>query len=116
MTWPSRMARNRGWIDSRAAQGSLSSLGDYFFQTDSLFYAKQNHEKIINNFKNSPMFNYALYRLGWVYLDLAESEKAAKTFLRVAESMNNATSRVAVAFKEHVLVCADHAKKFNASP
>ncbi|MDP6943807.1 MAG: outer membrane protein assembly factor BamD, partial [Myxococcota bacterium] len=79
------------------------ALGEYFFETDSLFYAKQNYEKIINNFPRSPMYNYALYKLGWVYFNLVEFEKAVKTFKTVIASISGGKSRGVIEFRSQAL-------------
>ena len=38
------------------------AMAEYYFENNSLYYAKTNYEKIINNFPKSSMFNYALYK------------------------------------------------------
>ena len=88
---------------SRFIAQSHLALGEYFFETDSLFYAKQNYEKIINNFKSSPMYNYALYKLGWVYFNLAEFEKAVTTFKTVIASIGGGKSRGIIEFRSQAL-------------
>ena len=61
-----------------------TALGEYFFRTDSLYYAKVNFEKVVNVFKTSPSYGYALYRLGWVYINLREFTRARTAFREVA--------------------------------
>ncbi len=82
------------------AQAHLA-LGEYFFETDSLYYAKTNYEKIINGFPNSPMFNYALYKLGWVYFNLREFRKTIETFQKVVVNVGSVAG--AVNFREQAL-------------
>ncbi|MFT7579044.1 MAG: tetratricopeptide (TPR) repeat protein, partial [Myxococcota bacterium] len=65
------------------------TLAEYYFDKDSLYYAKTNYEKIIQNFPGHPMFNYAMYKLGWVYFNLAEFEKTVDTFKRVIASVKD---------------------------
>ena len=98
----------RKYPRSRFVASTHLALGEHFFETGSVAYAKQNYEKIINNFRNSPMHPYALYKLGWLYSDLTELEKAVETFRTVAMTLENATSSGLVAFREHVLACAAH--------
>jgi len=64
---------------SLIAQARLN-LGDYYFETRSLDYARVDYEKIINNHPDAEMFNYALYKLAWVYFLLNQLEKSADTF------------------------------------
>ena len=82
------------------AQAHLA-LGEHFFETDSLYYAKTNYEKIINNYPKSPMFNYALYKLGWVYFNLREFRKTVTTFQKVVSNIG--TRRGQVSFRDQAL-------------
>ncbi|MBL8788314.1 MAG: tetratricopeptide repeat protein [Deltaproteobacteria bacterium] len=63
------------------------TLAEYYFEKDSLFYAKTNYEAIIQKFKDHAMFNYALYKLGWVYFNLAEFDKTIETFHSVIKAI-----------------------------
>jgi len=76
------------------------ALAEHFFENDRLFNAKTNYEKIINNFKRSPMYNYALYKLGWVYYNLTEFEKTIETFKAVVKA---AKKKNAVDFRNQAL-------------
>ena len=89
--------------NSRFVAQSHLALGEYFFETDSLFYAKTNYEKIITNFADSPMFNYALYKLGWVYFNLTEFEKTIETFHKVIASIGAAKNRARIEFRSQAL-------------
>ena len=79
---------------SRYVPQSHLQLGEHFFETDSLYYAKTNYEKIINNYTSSPMYNYALYKLGWVYFNLREYEKTVATFQKVVENIGSKKGQV----------------------
>ena len=76
-------------------------LAEHFFDTDNLYYAKTNYEKIINNYKQSAMFNYALYKLGWVYFNLAEFDKTIETFKQVVAAVG--TGAGTIEFREQAL-------------
>ena len=76
-------------------------LGEHFFETDSLYYAKTNYEKIINNYTNAPMYNYALYKLGWVYFNLREFRKTIDTFQKVVENLGEGEGQVS--FRDQAL-------------
>ncbi|MGM0577584.1 MAG: tetratricopeptide repeat protein [Myxococcota bacterium] len=84
------------------AQAHLQ-LAEYFFETDSLFYAKQNYEKIIHNHANSPMYNYALYKLGWVYFNLVEFEKTIATFKKVIETIEKEGGKGKIEFRAQAM-------------
>lgn len=88
---------------SRYVAESHLALAEHYFNNNSLYYAKTNYEKIITNFKNSGMFNYALYKLGWVYFNLAEFEKAVDTFHQVVDIVGSGDTRGMVEFKEQAL-------------
>ncbi|HIN86976.1 MAG TPA: tetratricopeptide repeat protein [Myxococcales bacterium] len=77
------------------------ALGEHFFDTDSLYYAKTNYEKIINNFPKSPMYNYALYKLGWVYFNLREFRRTVETFQNVVKKVSARAGQVS--FREQAL-------------
>jgi len=78
------------------------ALAEYYFEGNSLFYAKINYEKIITNYKTSAMYNYALYKLAWVYYNLRELEKAIDTFKSVVEEVS-AGEGGAIQFREQAL-------------
>ena len=88
---------------SRLVGQAHLALAEHFFETDSLFYAKSNYEKIINNFPDSSMYNYALYKLGWVYFNLTEFEKTIDTFKKVVASIGGAHNRATIEFREQAL-------------
>jgi TolA-binding protein len=79
------------------------SLGEHHFETDNLYSAKNAYEKIVFNYKRSSMFNYALYKLGWVYFNLAEFEKTVKTFQQVVASIGKGANRARIEFRSQAL-------------
>lgn len=79
------------------------TLAEYYFDKDSLYYAKTNYERIIQNFPKHRMFNYALYKLGWVYFNLAEFEKTIDTFQQVIASMKDAGGDGVIEFRSQAL-------------
>jgi tetratricopeptide (TPR) repeat protein len=86
---------------SRYIAQSHLALGEHFFENDSLYYAKRNYEKIINDFPKAAMFNYALYKLGWVYFNLREFRKTVTTFQKVVANIGNQTGQVS--FRDQAL-------------
>ncbi len=88
---------------SKHVPASHLTLAEHYFDKDSLYYAKTNYEKIIQNFPKHPMFNYALYKLGWVYFNLAEFEKTVDTFKRVVASIKGAESQGFIDFRNQAL-------------
>jgi TolA-binding protein/thiol-disulfide isomerase/thioredoxin len=88
---------------SRFIAQTYLSLGEYFFETEKLSSAKNAYEKIVFNFQRSSMFNYALYKLGWVYFNLAEFEKTVKTFQQVVASISKDANRARIEFRSQAL-------------
>jgi len=79
------------------------TLAEYYFEKDSLFYAKSNYEAITAKFKDHPMYNYALYKLGWVYFNLAEFDKTIETFHSVIKAIKGKESSGLIEFREQAL-------------
>lgn len=64
------------------------ALAEYYFETNSMWFAKQNYEIIIQKFPKSSMYNYALYKLAWVYFNLSEFEQSIDTFHKVVAQVS----------------------------
>ena len=93
----------QNYPDSRFIPQALLHLGEYYFDTHSLYYAKVNYEKIINNYPAATMYNYALYKLGWVYYNLTEFRRAIETFQAVIETIKSDGTAGKVEFREQAL-------------
>ncbi len=89
--------------NSRLIPQALLHLGEHFFETGNMYYSKTNYEKIINNHPNAGMYNYALYKLAWVYYNLAEFEKGLETFHQVVDAIKKDDGRAKVEFREQAL-------------
>jgi tetratricopeptide (TPR) repeat protein len=79
------------------------SLGEYYFDNNHLFYAKNHYETIINNHRRSTMYNYALYKLAWVYYNLREFERSVATFKKVVAVIDKSKSSRTIEFREQAL-------------
>lgn len=79
------------------------AMAEYYFENNSLYYAKTNYEKIITNFPKSAMYNYALYKLGWVYFNLREFDQAIDTFKKVVSAVSKAEGKGVIEFKNQAL-------------
>lgn len=93
----------QNYPQSRFIAESHLALAEHYFENNSLYYAKTNYEKIINNYKDSPMFNYALYKLGWVYFNLAEFRKSINTFKEVVEIVGAVGTQGMIEFRGQAL-------------
>lgn len=89
--------------NSRLIPQALLHLGEHFFDSHQLYYAKTNYEKIINNYPNAGMYNYALYKLAWVYYNLTEFEKGLETFHQVVDAIKKDDGKAKVEFREQAL-------------
>ena len=93
----------QNYPQSKNIPQALLHLGEYYFETHSLYYAKVNYEKIINNYPDASMYNYALYKLAWVYYNLTEFRKAIDTFHAVVEAIKGESIRGRVEFRDQAL-------------
>ena len=78
-------------------------LAEHFFEANNLTLAKMNYERITQNFKNAPMFNYALYKLGWVYYNLREFRRTIDTFKQVVETISKEKEQGKIEFRLQAL-------------
>jgi tetratricopeptide (TPR) repeat protein len=90
------------WANDPLVPQAHLSLAEHYFDKDSLVPAKMNYEQIIQRFPKHPMFNYALYKLGWVYFNLAEFEKTIDNFHRVIGAIDNKDAGL-IEFREQAL-------------
>ena len=88
---------------SRFIPEAYLALAEYYFENNNLYYAKVNYEKIINNFPKSAMYNYALYKLGWVYFNLREFDQAIETFKKVVAQVSKESGKGIIEFRNQAL-------------
>lgn len=79
------------------------ALAEHFFEANNLTLAKMNYERITQNFKGAPMFNYAMYKLGWVYYNLREFRRTIETFQDVVKQIGNDKAAGKIEFKDQAL-------------
>jgi TolA-binding protein len=60
------------------------SFADYFFETNNLVQAEKFYDKVLE-FPSTPVYTYALYKKGWVYLNLDRPQDALETFYDVTQ-------------------------------
>lgn len=96
-----RLVQN--YPNSKFIANAHLALGEYYFENNSLYFAKNHYEQIIKNYPRSPMYNYALYKLAWVYFNLREFDKAIETFHQVVEHVSKAKGKGVVEFREQAL-------------
>ena len=84
---------------SRFIADAHLGMGDYYFENNSLYYAKVNYEKIINNFPKANSCNYARYKLAWVFFNLQEFDGATATLRALLGALQGAGTE---AFRDQV--------------
>ncbi|MBP47267.1 MAG: hypothetical protein CMH53_04960 [Myxococcales bacterium] len=87
---------------SRYIANAHLALAEHFFDSNNLTLAKMNYEQIVQNYSSSPMFNYALYKLGWVYFNLREFPRTVETFKAVVREISKLKGK-ALTFREQAL-------------
>ncbi len=90
------------WPNDPLVPQAHLSLAEHYFDKDALVPAKMNYEAIITRFPKHAMFNYALYKLGWVYFNLAEFEKTIDNFHKVIGALDTKNSGL-IEFREQAL-------------
>ena len=60
------------------------AFADYYFTQNSLANAERFYDKVLQ-FPKSSVYNYAMYKKGWVYLNLDQPTDALQTFYDVAQ-------------------------------
>lgn len=74
--------------NSRFVPNAYLVFGDYFFAQNSLANAEQFYDKVLQ-FPKSDVYPYALYKKGWVYLNLDRPQDALETFFDVVNRTKN---------------------------
>lgn len=77
----------KNYPNSRYIPDTHLELGEFFFKKQMLGAAKDNYAKVLK-FKGHNLFDYSLYKLGWVYYHQGEFRKSVKTFKAVVSRTN----------------------------
>lgn len=73
----------KDYPNSKYIPDAYLAFADYYFAQNSLANAEQFYDKVLQ-FPDSRVYNFALYKKGWVYLNLARQQDALETFFQVA--------------------------------
>jgi tetratricopeptide (TPR) repeat protein len=79
------------------------AMAEYYFETNKLYYAQVNYEVILNKYPKAQMFNYAQYKLSWVYFNLSEMEKAIEGFKKVVAAVSGKKGKGVIDFRNQAL-------------
>ncbi|GEM_PF-1265455 len=63
------------------------ALAEYFFKKELLGAARDKYKRVLD-YKNNPNYDYALYKLGWVYYNRSQFQQSVDTFKQVIERTN----------------------------
>lgn len=74
----------KDYPDSQYIPEAYLVFADYYFQQNSLANAERFYDKVLQ-FPKSSVYNFALYKKGWVYLNLDRSQDALETFYNVVQ-------------------------------
>jgi tetratricopeptide (TPR) repeat protein len=74
----------QNYPDSKFIPFAYLSFADYFFETNNLVQAEKFYDKVLE-FPSTPVYAYALYKKGWVYLNLDRPQDALETFYDVTQ-------------------------------
>src|SRR6185503_11122214 len=64
------------------------AFADYFFEKGELANAESRY-KMVLKFPQSSAYWYAMYKLGWIHLNLQRFQEALETFFQVAQNTKN---------------------------
>ena len=70
--------------DSRFVPDAYLAMGEHFFSNNDVFKARTAYDKALQ-FKDSKVYTFALYKLGWCDYNLGDYEKALDKFKKVVE-------------------------------
>lgn len=74
----------KDYPDSKYIPEAYLAFADYYFAENSLANAERFYDKVLQ-FPKASVYNYALYKKGWVYLNLDQPQDALETFFQVAQ-------------------------------
>ncbi len=74
----------KGYPTSRFVPDAYLAMGEHYFANNDVFNAKKAYERALK-FKESKVYTFALYKLGWCDYNLGEYEKAIDKFKQVVE-------------------------------
>lgn len=99
-----RLVKN--YPNSKYLADAHLALGEFFFEKEMLGLAKDNYSAVLK-YKDNRLYDFALYKLGWVQYNLQEYRESVTSFQQVVERtdsklgfQNQAINDMVVAFAE----------------
>ncbi len=68
--------------ESRYIPDTYLALGEFYFTNDDMETAKKAYSRVVQ-YKDSELYNYATYKLGWCEFNMAESKAAFQIFVEI---------------------------------
>jgi tetratricopeptide (TPR) repeat protein len=80
-----RLVKN--YPNSKFLPDANLALAEFFFEQELLGAARDKYQAVLK-FKDNPNYDFAMYKLGWVYYNQGEYRKSVDTFKKVVERTN----------------------------
>jgi tetratricopeptide (TPR) repeat protein len=74
----------KNYPNSRYVPDAHLALGEFFFKQELLGAARDNYQAVLE-YKDNQNYDFALYKLGWVYYNQGEYRDSINTFKKVVE-------------------------------
>lgn len=81
----------KNYPNSVHVPGAYLAFADYFFDANEMDNALRFYDKVMQ-FPKSDVYNYALYKKGWVYINLGKSQDALEAFYEVTSRTRGSTT------------------------
>ncbi len=93
------------------------AFADYYFEAGQLADAEARYKQVLK-FPNSSAYYYAMYKMGWIHLNLTRYQEALETFFQVAQNTKDKKQEVLnrAAKKDFVRAYAEIGKADKAYP
>lgn len=88
---------------SKYLPDSYFQVAEYYFNNDLLFAARTNYQEVLK-YKDSPLYQFALYKLAWVFYNLKEWRMSIDTMKSVIAGVGTTTnSQQKIQFKNQAM-------------
>jgi tetratricopeptide (TPR) repeat protein len=78
----------KNYPNSKYVPEAHLAFADYHFENNQLADAEDRYRKVLK-YPKSNAYWYAMYKMGWIHLNLTRYKDALEAFLKVAEATNN---------------------------
>lgn len=95
-----RLVKN--YPNSKYLPDAHLAIAEFWFDQNLLTPAKLSYEEVLK-FKDTPLYNYALYKLAWVLYNQKEFREAVNTFKRVIEETEKDPNQAKLGFANQAL-------------